>query len=79
MARSTLRPHPWAYPILLHIGNVHGLLYCPDSKYPTCVRDRVYFLPTECASVRCHNYNADGRHPSHVDSYQQSVLDRLKQ
>ena len=40
---------------------------------PTCFRDHVSFLPTECASVRCHNYNADGRHPSQVDSYQQSI------
>ena len=33
----------------------------------------VFLFSTECASVRCHNYNADGRHPSHVDSYQQSI------
>ena len=69
MARSTPRPHSGAYPVIDYIGNVHGLLYCPDSKHLICVRDRVSFLPTECASVRCHN----GRHPSHVDSYQQGI------
>ena len=47
--------------------------FSSDSKTPTCFRDRVSFLPTECASVRCHNFNTDGRYPSHVDSYQQSI------
>ena len=55
----------------IHVGSVHGPLTCPDSKHPSCVRDRVPFRPTECASVRCHsrghyimepptNYNIDG-------------------
>ena len=51
-------------------GNVHGLLYCPtantppvygvvllfpDSKHPSCVRDRAPSRLIECASVRCHS------------------------
>ena len=39
----------------LHVGNVRSLLICPDSKHPSCVRGRVPFRPTECASVRCHS------------------------
>ena len=46
------------------------LFFSSDSKTPTCFRDRVSFLPTECASVRCHDFNTDDRYPSHVDSYQ---------
>ena len=39
----------------LHVGNVHGLLTCPESKHPSCVRGRVPFRLTQCASVRCHS------------------------
>ena len=68
-----LYQHACIDPFAFKLFNVHGMLYCPDSKHLTCVRDRVSCLPTECASVRCHNFNTDGRYPSHVDSYQQSI------
>ena len=64
----------------LHVGNIHGLLACLDSKHPSCVRGRVHFRPTECASVRCHssghctmesptNYNIVCRRSGQVGSY----------
>ena len=66
--------------VSLHVGNVRGLLTSPDSEHPSCVRGRVPFCPTECASVRYHssghyimeppiNYNIDGRRSSQVGSY----------
>ena len=68
----------------LDVGNVHGLLTCPDSKHPSCVGGHVPFRPTECASVRCHssghyimepptNYNIDGRRSSQMGSYRSDI------
>ena len=37
------------------VSNIHGLLTCPDSKHPSCVRGYVPFRSTEYASVRCHS------------------------
>ena len=64
---------------------VFGVVFlCPDSKHLSCVRNRLPFYPTECASIRCHSsdrrimeqptsYNINWRRSSQVGDYRPGI------